>query len=242
MLFFDHTDFSIEFAGEVVGLESGDIHIVVHSLLFGCSDDAGVQDGDGVGFTDGKMRFYFIGRIAVFTDRGSAGHYFGVASYNTFSGDALFHFEEVGISVEMVEVLEQSEIEGFDEISVRFGTGELSSQVDGELFITDSGFEYGFVLGLQGGDTLLLLLFLTAENRKRSSQVVVIAVSVEHMRKEYLIEFCAVHKDDTRTRIRIDGIFIIRFRSKLLPVHKAVVQFRCFFFKRVKSHRYNLLF
>ena len=66
---------------------------------------------------------------------------------------------EVRVPVQVVEVFEQSEVQGLLEHRIGLVTGQPRREVDGDLLEADRRFERRLVAGVQAVDGLLLLLF-----------------------------------------------------------------------------------
>ena len=105
VLFLDHADLLEKPSAEVGEIELALVHIVVHRLLFRRGDDGDLQfDQRGAG---GKINVSFdvVRSVAVFGYRRSPGGYFGVVADQSLGVDALFEVEEIGVAIEVVEVL-----------------------------------------------------------------------------------------------------------------------------------------
>ena len=145
MLFFDHADLLVQPAAKVTVIKGADVHIIVHRLLFGGGDNGGVQLGDGGrrGRADGLA--HAVPRVAVLRNGGAAGHDLGIAAHQPLGVDAAFQFQQIRIAVQVVKILQQSQVHHLHHIGVRLPLGQNSRQVHGQLLVPDGGFQNTFV-------------------------------------------------------------------------------------------------
>ena len=75
--------------------------------------------------------------MSVVGDSGAAGHEFGIAADQLLGLDALVHFQQIGIAVQVVKIFQQGKIQSLLHIVVRFILCQPGGQVNGQLFIAD---------------------------------------------------------------------------------------------------------
>ena len=78
-------------------------------------------------------------RVAVFGYRRPAGRYLGIIADKAFGVNFMFHFQEIGKTVQVVEVFQKRKIESVLDVRVFFAHGKGDGQVYGELFIAYGG-------------------------------------------------------------------------------------------------------
>ena len=155
----------------------------------------------------------------------TARHKFGVATNKFFRNNALVHFQKVGISVQVVEVLQKGKVHCHFNVLVTFPLGKDGSQVNGKLLVADGVLQNAFANGLQTGNALLLLLFVTACYGNFPADVVVVAMAVELMSKPNCLELGTGSQNDAHARVGVYVKLVVGFQRKLLPTVKVVGAF-----------------
>ena len=79
----------------------------------------------------------------------------------------------------------------------------------------------------------MLLLLAAADARQLAAQLVVAAVSGELMREPVGLELRAVHENDARARIGVDGVLVVGLDVEPRPVEKGIVHFAGIFGKGI---------
>ena len=159
VLFLDHGDLVEELPPERRRIEIRDVHIEVHRLLFRRRDDIDGELGLEIAQIPVEIEVDVVEGMTVLRDGGAAGHDLGIIAHEAGGIAALFQLHEIGIAVEMIEVLEEREVELLFHIAVLLVHGEIGGEVDGKLLIADGVLQNALVGGLQPRDALLLQLF-----------------------------------------------------------------------------------
>ena len=115
---FHQRDFLIQTARKLGFRKSRHVHIIIHRLLFGGGDDHRRKHRERLGGFYVNRRANVVFRVAVVRYRGAPRHDFRVLAHQIFRVDFLFHFQQIGIAVEMIEIFEQREIERFFYVAV----------------------------------------------------------------------------------------------------------------------------
>ena len=144
VLFLDHGDFGVKFSAEVAGVEACLIHIVVHGLLFGGHDDGGVEPRQRICRAVIGFSFHVVPREAMFRNRRPARHNFGKSAHQLFGFDAVLKVQKIGVTIEVIEVLQKRKVQGLLDVRVGFSARENGGKLDGKLLVTDGGFQNGF--------------------------------------------------------------------------------------------------
>ena len=124
---------------------------------------------------------------------------------------------EVGVAVEVVEVLEQREVERLLQHRVRLVPCEPRRQVDGDLLVADGRLERRLVAGVQAVDRLLLLLVDAPRQRQRALDLGVVGVAGELVGEHDRLDLDPVHQDHARAACRVDGVLVVRLDVQFGP-------------------------
>ncbi len=223
MLFLYHRNFHIESASEIRPLiERADVHIIVHSLLFRRRYYSGLELRERIGGLVVYSAAHVVERMTVFCDRRSAGHYLRIAADELFAEHALFHFEQIAVAVEVVEVLEQRKVERLFDVSVTLAPRHQCRKIYGKLLVCDSRLENGLVYRLEIAYTLLLLLVASSYESYLSAQLVVRAMAGKVVIEAALLELRAVHENYSHFRIRVYGVLVVGFGVELFPIIEPI--------------------
>jgi len=125
VLFLHQRDLFIQTPRHLVGREVGYVHIIIHGLLFRRRDDHGVQHGLLIRrFGIDAPPHVILGKPVMRNCR-PRGHDLRVSADQPFRLYALFHFQQVGISVQVIEILQKREVERFLHVAVALALGKL---------------------------------------------------------------------------------------------------------------------
>ena len=147
MLFFDHGDFVIQLSAERRSIEVPHVHIKIHGLLFRRRNDVDIQFGFYVVEVVVDIKIDVVRGMTVFRNRRTPRHDLGIIPDEPRRIAALFQFHQIRITVQVIEIFEQSKIELLFDVRIFFGQRKICSQIDGKLFVTDGVFQNGFVCG-----------------------------------------------------------------------------------------------
>ena len=235
VLFLHHADFLVQSAAQIVGIKGPQIHIVVHGLLFRGGDDAGIQHGEQIRLLEIAGPANAVHGMAVVGDGRPPGHNFGVAAHQALCLNALLHFQQIRISVEVVKVLQQRKVQRLDHIGVRFPLSQDRGQVHRQLFVGDGGLQLGLVGRLQVGKLMLLLLLLPPGHRQFPAQIVVRTVAVELMTEPYRLVLGPGHQYDANFGIGIGLVLAVSFGVQAFPALELPRFPGRLFFKRIHT-------
>ena len=150
--------------------------------------------------------------------------------------NVLVDLQQVGVAVQMVEVLQQGEVHAGLRILVGLVHGQPCRQVDGQLLVADGQLERRLVAGGQPVDVLLLHLFHAAAESDLAAQVVVLAMAMEVVAEQGRLHLDAVHEDDAGLGVGIGLQLVVRLRLDALPIlHEVHVGFLGFLLERVHA-------
>ena len=223
MLLLDHSDFLIQPTSQIGFVEGALIHIIVHRLLLRRSNNSNVKLCYGRGFFEISGLAHVVKRMAVMRDGRSCGSNLGVSVYKPVCVNAVLHIQQIRISVQMVEVLEQRKIKRGFYVHIRLALSKYSGKLNCKLLVADSGFKHRFILRLEAGNSFLLLLFVLSYKLELSAQVVILAVTEELMREPNRLVLRSVHKDYARFCKRVGVVFGIALGINAFPVIKKLI-------------------
>ena len=239
VLFLDHSDLGIHLAAVVVGIKTAHVHIKVHGLLFGGGDDIAHQNGERFGLFGVHRIAHVVGAVAVLGNGGTARCDLGVSAHQSLGVYAIVHFEQVGKAVQVIEVFQQSKVEGVDIVLVGLALRQNGRKIHRQLLVAYCGLENGFVGGFQRGQTFLLLLLLLAHDGNGAANVVIGGMPCELVQKPVGLEFGAVHQNLTYLGVGRRLVFVVGLGRQTLPVHKVFVDGFAFGFQWIHiSHSF----
>ena len=200
------------------------VHIEIHGLLFRRRDDADAQlriqrCGSAV-----NMLFDGVHGIAVVRDGGTSGHDFRVMPHQILCMHAGFHIQEICITIQVIKILQQGEVQRAFDVCVRFPLGEPGGQIHRQLFVADGMLQNGFIRGFEQADEFLLLLFLTPDNGQFPANVVVVAMAGKLMQEPVGFKFRAVHQNDAGARIGIHRVLVVWLGIHAVPIQEQAFQ------------------
>ena len=153
---------------------------------------------------------------------------------------AVFHIQQIGVSVQVVKVLQQRKIECVFDVLIGFAHCKHRGKFHGKLLVAYRRFKHGFVLWLEARAYFLLRLLVFSYESKLSAQIVVGAMTEKLMREPHRFVFRPVCEYATQLGKRMHVVLGITLRIHIFPVYKQFVDIFGFLFKRIESH-INLL-
>ena len=147
MLLLDERNLLVQPPSGVGGIEIGHVHVIVHGLLFGGGDDHRAQCGLHRRALV-RAPAHVVPRKPVVRNGGTPGHDFGVAPDKPFGIDARLRLEQVRVSVQVVEILKEREIQRALDVAVRLPPRKFRGEIYGELFIGNRVLENALVARL----------------------------------------------------------------------------------------------
>ena len=238
VLFFDHAE--VKLTARVVFVGRAHVHVEVHGLLLSRRDDQRGEHGADIRLLEVTGFSHRIERMAMVGDGGAAGGDFDVILGELVSRDIAVEIEQVGVAVEVGEILQQGEVEALLDIGVRLVFGQPCGQVDGKVLIADGLLKLAFVTGAEPVDGFLLHLFHAAGKGDLAPEFLIVAVAVEVVPEHGRFDLNAVHEDNPAFGPRVHLHFVVGFGIELAPVGNGFFDRQGLLFKRIESHSVNL--
>ncbi len=241
VLLLDHPDLLVELPGDRLHGGRADVHVEVHRLLLGRHDRQGVQFGDRrrAGAVVGLA--HVVDGVAMMQVRRPARHHLGHPVDDLLRLAVLDHLVQVGVAVEMVEVLQHAELVGLLEVGVRLHPRHPRGQVDRHLLVGDRGLQHRGHSGQQPVDHLLLLRLDVAHPGQLLLDLRVRAVAGQVVAEHDRLHLDPVHRDDPAPGVGIGVVGIDRDDVQLTPVAQLLVQRDAPLPQRVEGHVHALL-
>ena len=236
VLLFDHGDLEVQAAGQRVDRDVAGVHVVVHRLLLGGDERHHVQPRAGVDGVLVVVAAQVVVRVTELVRVRAAGHDLGDGAGDRLGLLALRQVEQVGVAVEVVEVLEQPEVVVLLEVRVRFHPGQPRRQVDGDLLVDDRRLERTVGAGQQPVVGLLLHLLGPPAQRQRPLHLRVVGVPGELVAEHDRLDLDPVHHHDPTARVRITALDVDRIDVELAPAPELLVDGDSGLIQRVERH------
>ena len=133
----------------------------------------------------------------------------GVAAHEALSLYSLFHLEQIGITIQVVKVLQQRKVQRLYDVRIRFALRQYGSEIHSQLLVCYRRLELGLIYGLEIGELVLLLLFNAPADGYLAPQIVVGAVAVELVAKPHSFIFSACHEYYAHLGVGVGIIFVV---------------------------------
>nr|WP_232291922.1 hypothetical protein [Frankia sp. QA3] len=235
MLLLHHRDLRVQATRDRFEIAVPDRHVEVHRLLLGRDDRERVKPAQGIHRVLVVVLADVVRRVAVLGEGGPAGHDLGEPVDHLFGFLSFEQLVQVGVPVEVIEVLEQAEVVGLLQIRVRFAAGQPGGEIHRLLLVAQCHLERRLLPGSEPVHDLLLLLD-PPDLRQRRLHFRNVGVPGELVAEHHRLDLEAVHRDHPAPRVRINSQPVVRLHVRLRPVPHLIVQRNSLFLERIETH------
>src|SRR5690606_29608248 len=187
-------------------------------------DGQGVHLGQWCGGRAVVRVAHVVVRVPVLHHRGPAGHHLGQLVDHLLGLAPLDHLEQVGVAVEVVEVLQHPELVRLLQVRVRFHPRHPRGEVHGDLLVRDRGLQRAGDPREQPVDHPLLLRLQVAQQGELPARVRVGALPRQVVVEEDRLGLDAVHGDHPATGVGGGLVRVGGAHVELTPVADLVVE------------------
>jgi hypothetical protein len=180
---------------------------------------------------------HIVLRIAVLGEGRAARGDLGEVLGDDVGVAAVEQLVEVGVAVEVVEVLQEREVERLAEVGIRLVAGQPGGQVHGHLLVADRRLQRVLVAGVEAVDGPLLLGVGAAALGQGDLQLTVVRLPGELVGEEDRLDLDPVHQDHPGPGIGVDRSLVIGLDVELRPVAELLGHGDALLVQGVEGHK-----